>query len=68
MKSDTLKTVEHELPKVFDRRLHSETWPDGLIVLPADIDDPLNDPLDEYLSEPNAGWGGEELMADPPTG
>lgn len=50
MKSNTLEIIENQLPQVFDRR-QPQLWPDALIVLRGDMDDPLNDALGANLSE-----------------
>jgi hypothetical protein len=60
MKSNTIETIGDQLPQIFDRRREPQNWPDGLIVLPGNIDDPLNDALSADFSEPNLS----ELDAD----
>jgi hypothetical protein len=60
MKSKYHRTIGDQLPQVFDRRREPQNCPDGLIVLPGDIDDPLNDALSADFSEPDLS----ELDAD----
>jgi hypothetical protein len=49
MKSATLMSLEQQLPQVFDRVRRPPDWPDNVIIVRSEIDDPLRDPLHEDL-------------------
>jgi hypothetical protein len=62
MKTPTLHSLETELPEIFDRRKQPTQWPpDGFIVVPTSLEDPEQDPLNEY---DEAEW--EDSIAPPP--
>jgi hypothetical protein len=52
MKSSTLQSLEAHLAPIFDRSKQPSRWPpEGFVVVEASLDDPDQDPFDEYQEE-----------------
>ena len=54
MKASSLSAIEDQLPQVFERREH--IWPDGVAILPGNIDDALEDTLQADLFDLNSDF------------
>jgi hypothetical protein len=65
MKQSTLQSLETHLATIFDRNKQPTRWPpEGFVVVEASLDDPGQDPFDEYQEE-NAFTAAQQTLLRP---